>query len=175
VTFGEIGLPDGTQVQQLIYCALTGHMVAHLEVQNASFQVGRLYAKRTTDVLYSSAVYAEPNETLEYPHLCPISGNLYFLSSIRDADGGGWIKGVFCKDLKNGRVRALVQYLAGLEKDSWVASLHGVSGDGRTLFCSAAFATDEQGGARRYDYFLSALDVSTSVLSPIAPLRATFA
>jgi len=190
MNFEQLGLPPATRARRLLYSAPAGLVVAYVGVGRDPLELGQLYGKRPTEPVYSKLVSCAPDETIEDPIACPVTPSIYFRlvllerkrgrwAEMREGQEpewhqgettGGWSKGVFRKRLDNGEIAPVVQH--GQESDVWISDLHSISGDGRTLYCSAGFFS---GPSRKGQYYLCDLSVETGALSRICLLKATFA
>jgi hypothetical protein len=195
MTWPDLGVPSDARARELLFSVPAGLMVLHAKVEHR-LGLSRLYGKALAAERYDDLVPSAADETIDHPAVCAVTPSLYYMAQVKEVmhgrhpvmrDGreewvddeqetiGGWIKGVFRKDLITGVIRPLVEYRLREEQDEWVSRLHGVFPDGKALLCSAAHL--DPGSTlpgRTYSYSLCRLDVDSGALTKLAPLRAVF-
>jgi len=189
--FRDLGIPEPCQLLGLLYSAPSERLVAHVQFHQGPFQIGRLYSRRPADSTYSSLVEVEASHSIETPVVCPLTPSLYFILNLLqrfegprfvypDGDlsktpatvhgdfAASWPCGVLRKRLDTGEVEGVVEYARPKEAESWIASLLGVSADGRELYCRRAVVASH----KSVQYHLARLDLRAGTLTEITALPA---
>jgi hypothetical protein len=190
----RLGVPQNALFLSLLYSLPARTLVVHAQVAADPFRISRLFGKSLDAHSYEQLASVSDTESIEDPVVCPVNPVLYFrllflemkrgrFAVMRDGqapewkDGetaGGWIKGIYRKNLVTGFVTPIIEYEIRKRSAVWVSSLHSVAPDGKTIFCSAAFAEWSSASAGDSAYHLCQLDVGTGALTKVAPLMATF-
>lgn len=189
-----LGVPEGAQFLALLYSFPARTIVVHAQVATEPFHILRLFGKKIEARAYEQLVSASEAETIDDPLVCPVTTSLYFTVRVLERQRGkyavmkegqkpewregettgGWIKGVYRKDLETGLVTPVIEYEVRRQLDVWVSSLHGVAPDGKAIICSAAFVESTPSSEREASYHLCELAVEKGTLRKCAPLAATF-
>ncbi len=167
--FQQLGLPDNSVVEQLIYSEPAQVLVARVRNENDLKPRYRFFSRYTSDTRYQALVDdIETNQSLVDPIPCPQNPFLYF-NRVRWDDDGGFFEGVFRVDLTSRAVEAIPK----VDDVEYISRLLSMSPDGTHLIVVSA-NRDSPGLVFSFRYYLASLDVMTGRINTITELEGVF-
>ena len=178
-----VGISGQNNFLQLFYDAHSGTLLAHCYKSiGGGYGIKSIWGRRVSDEKYAKVTPDDPSLSFEDPVLSPASHHLY-TNVIRVEERNGNYDGYVWDsvrriDLATGTDEIIIGADAVAddpdEVKAWISTVHGVSGDGRELFCS--IANQKRGGRALSptEYYLSRYIVAEGRIEPIARLHATF-
>ncbi len=178
-----VGISGENNFLQLFFDAHSETLLAHCyKGIGSGYGLKSLWARRVTDKIYSRLTPGDTLLSFEDPVLSPVSPHLY-TNVIRveerngSYDGYAW-DSVRRFDLSTGADEIIINpdgvATDPAEVKAWISTVHGVSGDGRELYCS--IGNQKRGGEAMSptEYYLSRYIVGEGRVERITRLHATF-
>lgn len=177
-SFGRIGLPNGVSTK-LAYHAPTQTIVALVEPRANLPPHRGIYFRRAADVRYQPVATLPDDISIDSYAIDVSRPDLYFLTYEwkpipgRKAVGGNW-DALYRFDLEEHRSERLtgrgeLRPPAGVDQ-TWLKAILSLSSDGQSIFCTAAFMTQQLA-----EYWVCELSLGEMRLKPITRLEAVFA
>ncbi len=178
-----VGISGENNFLQLFFDVHSGTLLAHCykSIGNG-YGIKSLWGRRISEKKYGKVTPDDPSLSFEDPVLSPASHHIY-TNVIRveerngNYDGYGW-DSVRRIDLTTGADEIVISP-DGVAADpvgvkAWISTVHGVSGDGRELYCSIANQKRGEDAISPTEYYLSRYIVGEGRIEPITRLLATF-
>lgn len=183
IDWDNLGISGETSFLQLYYEPHSRTVLAHFYRSiGQGYGLKSLWGRGVEDAHYRRLTPGDSGLSFEDPVLSPVAPHVYSnVLRVEDTngayDGYDW-DSVRRLDLAAGSSEIVIGP-EGLARDpervkSWISTIHGVSGDGREIYCSVANQMRGGGAVSPTEYYLSRLILAEGRIEHITRLTATF-
>ncbi len=179
----NLGITDESNFLQLFYEPRSQMLVAHFYRSiGGGYGLKSLWVRHAEEKRYRKITPSETEFSYEEPVVSPVSPHLYVnVVQVQKKDGNydGYDWNSLSRiDLVTGEATVLVdsEGIGGGSESmkAWISTLHGVSGDGKEIYCSIAFQKKGGNAVSPTEYYLSRFIIDEGRCERITRLTASF-